>query len=89
MAKWRYTGPEYGRGVLLQDDSLIFPEHLDDATIDTVLAKYPYLSPYWRLTDADNDGNPDGNSQFVPLAWWITEPQLNAILDWGAFDITT
>jgi hypothetical protein len=57
--KWKYVGPEYGRGVLLQDGSWIFPDTIDDATVDMVLTKYPNLSPYWRLTDADDDGIPD------------------------------
>jgi hypothetical protein len=76
MAKWKYVGPTYGRGVLLRDGSWIFPNHqLDDTTIDTIVTKYPEIAPYWRLTDADDDGVPDdaqnGNGaavDFTPLS---------------------
>lgn len=76
MAKWKYVGPKYARGVLLQDGSWVFPEsQIDDATIDAIIVKYPEIAPYWRLTDADDDGVPDdqqnGNGaavDFTPLS---------------------
>lgn len=77
MVKWRYVGPKYARGVLLRDGSMVFPEDiLDDAYINTILAKYPELAPYWRDVDKDNDGvvddatdGSDGSAvDFTPLS---------------------
>jgi len=72
MAKWKYVGPVYAKGVLLADGSLIFPEQLiDDAQVEAILTKYPGLSPYWRNTD-DTGGGVDitanGIIDFTPLS---------------------
>jgi hypothetical protein len=51
MAKWTYVGPQYVKGVQVQDGTLIFPESLtDDAQIDDLIFRYPELVPYWRLS---------------------------------------
>lgn len=80
MAKWKYVGPLYAKGVILRDNTIIFPESLtDDDHIDSILTKYPELAPYWR--DATNDTS-GGNGEYVPLGWWdITPLSLQTILD--------
>lgn len=52
---WVYVGPEYDRGILLNDGSYIFPlEYITNAAIDDLLILHPNLRPYWRQNNLSN-----------------------------------
>ena len=68
MQNWTYIGPDYTVGVLLKDNTMVYPKAItDDNEINELVAHYPEIRLYWRPA-TDNGGNGGGEVDFTPLS---------------------